>query len=157
MSYDLLTFIITWFNTPVVWYSNNTNRLGLSDQTACWNTDAQSQKAVSAYFTSKHADTGFGSIINRSHSDHIPRVKLHYLCFTQWLLVNGGTHWIWHTGLFVRDGIKNAQIDLFVTFQGFRWYCSLNLYSAGTVFRRQNLTSMDVRIWRLKMAPQWKN
>ena len=42
-------------------------------------------------------------------------------------------------------------------------YLNLNLiniifnpFSAGTVFRRQNLTSKDVRFWRLKTLPALK-
>ena len=32
----------------------------------------------------------------------------------------------------------------------------LNPFSAGTVIRRQNLTSVDVRFWRLKTVPALK-
>ena len=32
----------------------------------------------------------------------------------------------------------------------------LNPFSAGTDFRRQNLTSIDVRFWRLKSIPALK-
>ena len=32
----------------------------------------------------------------------------------------------------------------------------LNPFNAGTVFRRQNVTSIDVRFWRLKSIPALK-
>ena len=32
----------------------------------------------------------------------------------------------------------------------------INPFSVGTVFRRQNLTSTDIRFWRLKMVPTMK-
>ena len=41
----------------------------------------------------------------------------------------------------VNDNIKK-QVDF-------------NPSSAGTDFRRQNLTSVDVRFWRLKAIPAW--
>ena len=48
-----------------------------------------------------------------------------------------------------------AKIDDF-KLKGFRKYFSVvrvNPYSAGIDFRRQNLTSVDVRFWRLKSIP----
>ena len=35
-------------------------------------------------------------------------------------------------------------------------YKCVNSFSAGTVFRRQNLTSVNVRLWRLKTIPALK-
>ena len=37
------------------------------------------------------------------------------------------------------------------------WRHIFNPLSAGTVFRRQNMTSVDVRFWRLKTVPHCKN
>ena len=33
------------------------------------------------------------------------------------------------------------------------WTLNINSYSAGIDFGRQNLTSVDVRFWRLKSTP----
>ena len=33
----------------------------------------------------------------------------------------------------------------------------INPSSAGTIFIRHNLTSVDVRLWRIKTPPHWKN
>ena len=33
------------------------------------------------------------------------------------------------------------------------WFQLFSPYSAATDFRRQNLTSLDVRFWRLKSVP----
>ena len=38
----------------------------------------------------------------------------------------------------------------------FIWHRQMNSFSAGTVFRRNNLTSTDVRFWRLKTVPALK-
>ena len=42
------------------------------------------------------------------------------------------------------------------TENGYRRDNQMDPFSAGTVFRRQNLTSVDVRFWRLKTIPALK-
>ena len=61
---------------------------------------------------------------------------------------------------------KNQKINVLVCYLRFIWipmllciygrYQYFDYYSAGYVFRRQNLTSIDVRLWRLKILHRWK-
>ena len=56
----------------------------------------------------------------------------------------------WWSSHQAQQVLHNFAAKLRVPKGAFRWGIWFNPFSAGTVFRRQNLTSVDVRFWRLK-------
>ena len=60
---------------------------------------------------------------------------------------NHHTHIIKHS-----YNLQNSNLFISVVFS----ICHVNSFRAGTVCRRQNPTSTDVRLWRLKTVPELK-